>query len=70
GIEGVVYLELFVDAQGEIRQISILRETPEGRGFGQAAVNAFRGIRADKPAKSNGQEVAVRFRYPVRFTIR
>jgi protein TonB len=69
GIEGVVYLELFVDRQGEIRQISILRETPEGRGFGQAAVNAFKGIRG-RPAKSNGQEVAVRYRYPVRFVLR
>jgi protein TonB len=70
GIEGVVYLELFVDRRGEIRQISVLRETPPGRGFGDAAVNAFKGIRAEKPAESNGQEVAVRFRYPVRFTIR
>jgi protein TonB len=69
GIEGVVYLELFVDPQGEIRQISILRETPPGRGFGEAAVNAFKGIRAAKPAESNGRKVAVRFRYPVRFTI-
>jgi protein TonB len=69
GIEGIVYLELFVDSRGEIRQIGILRETPEGRGFGEAAINAFRGIRGI-PAESNGQKVAVRYRYPVRFTIR
>jgi protein TonB len=69
GIEGIVYLELFVDRQGEIRQIRVLKETPEGRGFGEAAINAFKGIRG-APAESNGQEVAVRFRYPVRFTIR
>jgi protein TonB len=68
-IEGTVYLELFVDPQGVIRQISILKETPEGRGFGEAAVNAFKGIQG-KPAESNGQIVAVRFRYPIRFTIR
>ncbi|AEF81461.1 energy transducer TonB [Leadbettera azotonutricia] len=68
-IEGTVYLELFVDRQGVIRQISILRETPEGRGFGEAAVNAFKGIQG-KPAESNGQIVAVRYRYPIRFTIR
>jgi protein TonB len=68
-IEGIVYLELFVDRQGVIRQISILRETPEGRGFGEAAVNAFKGIQG-KPAESNGQIVAVRYRYPIRFTIR
>ncbi|MDR0719872.1 MAG: energy transducer TonB [Treponema sp.] len=69
GIEGMVFLELFVDRQGEIRQISILRESPEGRGFGEAAVKAFRGIRGI-PAQSNGENVAVRYRYPVRFTIR
>ncbi|MDR2618917.1 MAG: energy transducer TonB [Treponema sp.] len=69
GIEGIVYLELFVDRQGNIRQVSILRENPQGRGFGEAAVNAFKGI-TGKPAESNGEPVAVRFRYPVRFTIR
>jgi protein TonB len=69
GIEGMVFLELFVDRQGEIRQISILRESPEGRGFGEAAVKAFKGIRGI-PAQSNGENVAVRYRYPVRFTIR
>jgi protein TonB len=69
GIEGIVYLELFVDRQGNIRQVSILRENPQGRGFGEAAVNAFKGIKG-KPAESNGEAVAVRFRYPVRFTIR
>jgi protein TonB len=68
-IEGIVYLELFVDNKGEIREIRILRETPGNRGFGEAAVSAFKGIRGE-PAQSNGQAVAVRFRYPVRFTIR
>jgi protein TonB len=68
-IEGVVYLELFVDNKGEIREIHVLRENPENRGFGDAAVNAFKGIRGE-PAQSNGQAVAVRFRYPVRFTIK
>jgi protein TonB len=69
GITGIVYLELFIDRHGEIRQITVLRENPAGRGFGEAAVNAFRGLRA-KPAEANGEAVAVRYRYPVRFTIR
>ncbi|ULQ58869.1 energy transducer TonB [Brucepastera parasyntrophica] len=68
GIEGTVYLELFVDRDGNIRDIKILKETPENRGFGEAAVNAFRGVKG-KPAESNGQPVAVRYRYPVRFKI-
>jgi protein TonB len=69
GIEGIVYLELFVDAQGNIRNITILRETPENRGFGDAAVNALRGITA-VPGEADGQKVGVRFRYPIRFTLR
>jgi protein TonB len=69
GIEGVVYLELFIDRQGNIRRINILRENPAGRGFGEAAVNAFKGVNS-KPAESNGMPVAVRFRYSIKFTIR
>jgi protein TonB len=70
GIEGIVYLELFIDAQGNIRSIEILRETPENRGFGDAAVNALNGVKATKPGEADGKSVAVKYRYPVRFTIR
>jgi protein TonB len=68
-IEGMVYLELFVDRHGEVRRITVLRETPENRGFAEAAVKAFEGIRGT-PAQANGTAVAVRYRYPVRFAIR
>jgi protein TonB len=68
-IEGMVYLELFVDRHGEVRRITVLRETPENRGFAEAAVKAFEGIRG-VPAQANGTAVAVRYRYPVRFSIR
>lgn len=74
GIEGTVYLELFIDAQGNIRNVSLIRETPEGRGFGEAAINAIlsvqaRGIQA-VPAKADGRDVAVRYRYPITFRLR
>jgi protein TonB len=69
GIEGMVYLELFIDSRGNIRRIEILKEDPQGRGFGEAATAAFRGITC-KPAEANGQTVAVRYRYPVRFRLR
>jgi protein TonB len=69
GIEGIAYLELLVDRRGEVKQILILRENPPGRGFGEAAANAFRG-RKGKPAEANGVPVAARYRYPVRFTIK
>jgi protein TonB len=69
GIEGMVYLELFIDREGLVKRITVLKETPPERGFGEAAVKAFEGMRC-KPAEANGQAVAVRFRYPVRFKIR
>lgn len=65
-IEGVVYLELFIDQAGLIRKIQVLKDP--GYGFADAAVTALTGMRC-KPAYANGKPVAVRFRYPVRFTI-
>jgi protein TonB len=69
GIEGMVYLELFVDREGLVRNITILKEDPPDRGFAEAAVKAFQGRRGT-PAQANGVPVAVRYRYPVRFAIR
>jgi len=66
GIEGVVYLELFIDESGLIRKISVLKDP--GYGFAEAAIAAIVGLRC-KPASANGTPVAVRFRYPIRFAI-
>ena len=67
-IEGSVYLELFIDRFGYVKDVRILKETPPDRGFGTAAVNAFRGIKG-KPAEANGQAVAVRYRYNINFKL-
>lgn len=66
GIEAVVYLELFIDSKGIIKNIKVLKDP--GYGFAQAAVNAFNGITCI-PAIANGNACAVKFRYPVKFTI-
>jgi protein TonB len=68
GITGVVFLELFVDRRGNVRNISILKEEPAGRGFGEAAVKAFTGLEG-KPAQANGEDVAVTFRYRLVFRL-
>jgi len=68
-IEGLVILELFIDRHGNVRDVRVLREDPPNRGFGEAAINAFRGI-SGKPAEANGEPVAVRFRYDLRFQLR
>ena len=69
GIEGRVILELFVDRNGTVQLVRVLREEPEGRGFGDAAQRAFLG-RQGTPAIADGMPVASRFRYPVSFRIR
>ncbi len=66
-IEGVVYLELYIDRQGVIRRIEVLKDP--GYGFAEAAVKAFEGVRC-QPAEANGVPVAVRYRYPIRFKLR
>ena len=69
GTEGNVTLELFVDHTGTVNRVIILREVPEGRGFGEAARRAFIG-RKGTPATANGVAVSARYRYPVTFRIR
>lgn len=67
GNEGVVYLELFIDQNGYIRRVNVLKDP--GFGFAEAALKALDGI-VCKPAMANGKPCAVRFRYPVRFTVK
>jgi len=69
GIEGRVILELFVDRTGVVQRITVLREEPEGRGFGEAAIKAFTGKKGS-PAYANGEAVSCRYRYPVTFRIK
>lgn len=66
-IEGVVYLELFIDKEGVIQKIEVLKDP--GYGFAEAALKAFQGVRCT-PAEANGVPVAVRYRYPIRFKLR
>jgi TonB family protein len=69
-IEGRVILELFVNNEGQVQQIRILQEDPLDRGFGEAAVRAFLGIKGEPARAANGEAVSTRYRYPVRFTLR
>ena len=68
-VEGTVYLEVFVDREGFVRNVTILREDPPDRGFGEAAVRAFTGRRGT-PAQANGEPVSCRFQKPVTFILR
>jgi len=65
-LEAVVYLELFIDETGNIRKVEVLRDP--GNGFAEAALAAIEGLQCG-PAEANGKAVAVRFRYPIRFSL-
>ncbi len=67
GITGVVYLELYIDQRGVVRDVKVLKDP--GYGFAEAAVNAFKGVICI-PARQNGVAVAVKFRCPVRFELK
>lgn len=69
GLEASVFLELYIDEKGAIRRIVVLKESVEGMGFAQAAVRALEGLQV-RPAEANGVPVAVRYRYPVRFSLK
>ncbi len=66
GIEAVVYLELYIDSAGLIKKIKVLKDP--GHGFAEAAVSALQGLSCI-PANANGKNVAVKYRYPVKFTL-
>ncbi len=67
GLEAVVSLQLYIDDQGRIRKIDVLKDP--GFGFAQAAVKALEGV-VTQPAQAQGKPVAVKFRYDVRFKLK
>jgi len=66
-LEAVVIVELYIDASGLVRRVVVLRDP--GHGFAEAALAALEGLRCT-PARANGQTVAVRYRYPIRFSLK
>jgi protein TonB len=69
-IEGRVILELFVDRNGLVQRVIIMKEDPPDRGFGEAATKAFTGKRAAPAHAKDGEPVSSRYRYPVSFRIK
>jgi TonB family protein len=66
GIEGTVYLELYINSAGRIVRVNVLKDP--GFGFSDVAVRALLGMTCT-PAMMEGKPVAVRFRYPVQFKL-
>lgn len=69
GIEGVVFLEVLIDKNGNVRDVRVTKPSGASAGFEEAAKEAAYKTKW-KPAISNKQPVAVRVAYPVRFTLK
>ncbi len=66
GIEGPVVMELLIDAEGKVRNVTLI--SGPGYGLNEAAMEAVHGIKF-KPAKIDQQAVAVKIRYTYRFVL-
>ncbi|MCB0368504.1 MAG: energy transducer TonB [Bdellovibrionales bacterium] len=66
GIEGPVVMDLLIDDQGQVRQVTLIK----GPGFGlnEAALEAIKNF-IFRPAKIKEQSVAVKIRYTYRFVL-
>lgn len=66
GIEGPVVMELLIDDQGSVRQVSLIK----GPGFGlnEAALAAIKNFKF-RPARIQDQAVAVKIKYTYRFVL-
>lgn len=65
-IEGPVVMELLIDAEGKVRNVTLI--SGPGYGLNEAAMEAVHGIKF-KPAKIDQQAVAVKIRYTYRFVL-
>lgn len=66
GIEGPVVMDLLIDEQGKVRQVTVIK----GPGFGlnDAALAAIKNFQF-RPARIKDQSVAVKIRYTYRFVL-
>jgi TonB family protein len=69
GLEGVVWLEVLIDNDGNVRDVSVTKSNNKDMGFEDAATAAaWKSIW--KPAISNGLPIAVRVTYSVVFKLK
>ncbi|MFO7845488.1 MAG: energy transducer TonB [Balneolaceae bacterium] len=66
GVEGRVFIQFVVDADGNVRDEKVLRDI--GSGCGEAALEAVREVKFT-PGKKDGKAVNVQYSMPVTFKI-
>jgi TonB family protein len=67
GLEGTVYVNIVINANGEVREKRILKGLNES--LNQAALNAFNNMPAWEPGKVAGKNVNVKMVFPVNFRL-
>ena len=71
GIQGTVYVNFVVQADGSVSDIKILREVKEAPGFNRAAILAIASLsKRFYPATMNGNPVKLRMTVPIRFSLK
>jgi protein TonB len=68
GISGTVFVSFVVNSKGDINDIEVIKSPNEG--FNDEVVRVIKKMPAWKPGIQSGVPVSVRFRMPVKFTIR
>ncbi len=66
GVEGTVYIEAFVDENGNVTRTSVVKGI--GAGCDEAAMSAVQKVKF-KPGKQRGKPVKVRMSIPIRFRL-
>ena len=66
GIQGTVFVEVYIDEKGRVKETRIIKGIPE---LDEAATEAIHRVRF-MPAKQGGSTVAARIVIPVKFSLR
>lgn len=68
-IEGSVYVQFVVDAQGNISEVKVLKGIEGGYGLDEEAVRVVSKMPAWTPGKQAGRAVPVRYTLPIKFKL-
>ncbi|MFH2055985.1 MAG: energy transducer TonB [bacterium] len=70
GVEGQVYVKVFVDANGDVQKAIVLKESGKNVGFEEAAIRAARQGKWKPAISPEGEPIGVWVAYPIKFTLR
>jgi protein TonB len=68
GITGRVYVNFYIDKDGKVQNVKIVR--PIGGGCDEEALRVVKSMPTWKPGKQNGRAVNVNYNLPINFTLK